>query len=167
MKQCSNETMKKGFILLEVLIAVSIIVSITGGAFVLIWQTAGFTDAASSRLTASYLCQEGLELARHIRDSNWLKSRTVPDFAWDNGLPAGEWEMDYNDSALMPYSSSHYLKVGQFYNYDQGVPSPFRRKITISKTSNVISVSVEVLWTERGRAHEFTVAEELYNGLQL
>ena len=158
--------MKNGFILLEVLIAVSIIVSIIGGAFILIWQTASFTEAASFRLTASYLCQEGLELTRHIRDGNWLKSRTVSDFAWDTGLPAGEWEMDYNDSSLTPYGSGHYLKVGQFYNYDQGVSSPFKRKITISKTSNVISASVEVSWTERGRTHNFTVAEELYNGLQ-
>ena len=158
----------KAFTLIEVLIATFIIVLVMAGAFTLIWQTTHFTNDAFSRLVAAYLCQEGIELMRHIRDSNWLHQRSVAGFAWDAGLSGGQWEMDYNDSVPTAYSG-RYLGVGTFYSYDSGpATSPFQRKITIENAgTDIIKILVEVSWSEHGKQQKVTAAENLYNFLQL
>ncbi len=62
----------KSFTLIEVIIAIFILTMGTVGAFSLIQRTIAFTSISSSRLTAAYLAQEGMEIARNIRDSNYL-----------------------------------------------------------------------------------------------
>lgn len=157
--------MTKGFTLLEVMLAIVVITLVMGGTFALVWQTTALSNVSSSRLTASYLCQEGIEIVRHIRDGNWLHQRTVPGFAWDTGLLAGQWEVDYNDTVLSPFSNRYLLLAGQFFSYDSGIASSFRRKITIVSSVDMLKVSVEVSWLEKGNPLRVTAEEHLYNAI--
>lgn len=159
-----------GFTLLEVILAITILTLAAGGSFVLIQQTVGSVSQVQSRLIASYLLQEGIEIIKNIRDSNWLKGN---DF--DNGLDAGDWEIDCSQSSLnscLPpcdYNNNnlHFLKIdGGFYNYSEGADTRFKRKITISKEPEEpdrLKVSVEVLWKERGKNYSIKSQEFLYN----
>jgi len=167
---------KKGFTLLEVILAITILTLAAGGSFVLIQQTVGSVSQVQSRLIASYLLQEGIEIIKNIRDGNWLKGN---DF--EAGLDAGDWEIDYNDIALTscPFPCDYnnnlrFLKIdGQFYNYSEGADTRFKRKITISDRADLddppdgkidkFKVVVEVLWKERVKIHSVSTQEFLYN----
>jgi Tfp pilus assembly protein PilV len=150
----------RSFTLIETVMAIFILTVGTVGAFSLIQKTISFSSITSSRLVAAYLAQEGIEIVRNIRDTNYLQK--IP---WDTGLSAcaAGCEADYNDSALSSYSD-RFLKIDSaFYTYDSGADTLYKRKITIVPQANVLEVKVEVDWTERGRSHQVTAQTELYD----
>lgn len=150
----------KSFTLIEVIIAIFILTVGTVGAFSLIQRTIALTSISSSRLTAAYLAQGGMEIVRNIRDSNYLQ-----ELSWDTGLTgcSSGCEADYNDSALSA-DLGRFLKIdGGFYNYDIGTDTIFKRKITLIPGVDILEVSTEVSWQERGRSHQVTAQTKLYN----
>lgn len=78
--------MRRGFSLIEVLVAAFIITLGAGGAFALLQRTTSFTSNAAFQLEASYLAQEGMEIVRNIRDTNLLKVHKGVGGNWTNGL---------------------------------------------------------------------------------
>jgi len=65
--------MNKGFSLLEVIIAISILGSGIAGAIALTTQTIQAGTFVQKQLTAAYLAQEGLEVIHNLRHTNWIK----------------------------------------------------------------------------------------------
>ena len=61
-----------GFSLLEVVIATTVISVGLVGILGLVIQNIAIQQTYKNTLVASMLAQEGLELARNIRDKNWL-----------------------------------------------------------------------------------------------
>ncbi len=162
-----NAKTKKGFTLIEVLIAVFLITIGMGGALFLINRIIVFTDITTSRLTAFYLGQEGIEIVKNIRDTNFLKvHRRVAGASWDDGrlrYCAAGCRADYNDTYLTSVDPDRPLRInGGFFSYDSGIDTPFRRKIFIKPTADILKVSVKVTWEERGRTHQVSVQENLH-----
>jgi len=150
---------KKGFTLLEMIIAVTVILIGLIPIMSLMYDSSFGVRLSLSRLQAAYLAQEGLEIVRNIRDSNWLAQTS----SWNNNLEVGEWEASY-DQPLSHYQDRN-LKINNdgFYGYS-GTPTKFKRKITISKPiDDTLQVSVEVSWQEKGKNYSLTVYENLYN----
>jgi len=165
----------KSFTLIEVLVAIFLITVGIAAALIVINQTTIFTQVTSSRLVASYLAQEGIEIVKNIRDSNFLKIHKgiIAEEHWIDGLTGceGGCEADYDDSGLV--SADRYLKInGGFYNYDSGTDTVFKRKITIFDLLDLddppdgipdqMKVQVLVSWQERGREHQVIAQENLY-----
>lgn len=159
--------MRKGFTLIEVVIATFILVTGIMGAFGVIQQVTAYVSTSSNRLVAAYLSQEGIELIRNIRDSNWLAG-----VSWTTGLLDCEagCEADYNDSSLTSYGGGRYLKLnGGFYKYcDFGADTKFKRKITVTPAVDpddidILKVLVSVEWQEKGSIKRFSAQENLYN----
>jgi prepilin-type N-terminal cleavage/methylation domain-containing protein len=151
---------KKGFTLVEVIIAASILVLGTVGAFSTIAQSIRSTAFAKEKLVASFLAQEAIEIVKNIRNTNWIQGNP-----WNQGLPEGTWQIDYNDNSFSPYNGA-FLNLGpNGYSYDLGgIPTRFQRKITITQiSSNELRVKVEVFWS--GRKYE--VISAITNWLQL
>lgn len=158
---------EKAFTLLEVIVAITVLTIAVGGSFALIQQTMVAASLTQSKLVAYYLAQEGIELVRNIRDSNWLEQRANPTVLWDEGLEPGDWEGDLNDTGLVqPFAEGRFLNIDSegFYSYAAGTPTPFKRKISITELgSDTLEVGVQVFWSERGRDHNIEVTEHLYN----
>jgi len=175
----------KGFTLLEVILAITVLTIAMGGSFALISQTIASVSTIQSKLTASYLAQEGIELVKNIRDNNWLKFQP-----WDQGLEGGDcWEGDYQTGAYPGYSSLtscpfpyqydnlRFLGIDENgfcgYSYFPGNETIFKRKITISDKEDLddppdgeidrLKVSVEVIWKEKGKIQSIKAQEYLYN----
>jgi len=158
----------KSFTLLEVILAITILTLAVGGSFILIQQTIGSVAQVQSRLIASYLLQEGMEIIKNIRDSNWLKGN---DF--DKDLDVGDWEIDYDDTALSAFiGNGRYLYIdgtNGFYTYPDfpgysDIQTKFKRKITISEEKpDRLKVSVEVFWETKGKIYSIKSQEFLYN----
>lgn len=159
-----NRKFLTGFTLLEVIIAVFILTTAIGGSFVLVNQTLSLTGVTQSKLIASYLVQEGIEVIRNIRDTNWLQGNN-----WDANISATtSYALDYKSSGFPdPICTGQYLKFDptDHYNCSSGLETTkFKRRITVSKIGDdQMRITVEVSWPERGREHRAEGISYLYN----
>jgi len=164
-----------GFTLIEVVTAVFIITVGILGVFGLIQKIVGSASVSSSKLAAAYLAQEGVEIVRNIRDSNWLKQRDDDSWPWDSGLSGCSTgcEADYQSLLSAYVGQGRFLNIatGGFYSYAPGGnPTIFKRKITIEYPAAIcngtsgcaMEVTVVVSWGEKGIDHQFTVKDDLY-----
>ncbi len=156
----------RGFTLIEVIIAIVVLTIGVLGTYALVSRVVSATSLSVSQLTASYLGQEGLELVRNVRDTNFLRIRQAESILWTNGLLgcASGCEIDYNDAGFVSYQDRFLKATGSFYAYDSGQDTKFKRKITITQPSaNALEILVKVTWQERGNAREIQAADKLYN----
>ena len=159
-----------GFTLIEALVAAFLITMGAGAAFILIQQITNFTFTVSSQFKASYLAQEGMEIVRNIRDTNFLSIHKGQGGEWTDNLTGSGCETgceaDYTSTSLSA-SQDRLLQInGGFYNYGLGEDTIFKRIITIIQPSDdVLFVAVDVSWEEQGNAHSVKAATELYNWL--
>jgi len=149
----------KGFTFIEVMVAISVTIVGIVGIYTLVPRVFSVVSTSKDKFISSQLAQEGIELIRNVRDSNWLAGKS-----WDNSLTGYEagCEIDYNDSSPVSYQN-RYLQIDSngFYNYGQGANTKFKRKITISPESNLLAVEVEIIW--QGKYSPLRVRETLYN----
>ncbi len=163
---------KEGFTIIEVMMAIFVLTVAVGGSFALIQQTLVSASINQQKLIAYYLAQEGIEIVRNIRDSNWLEKRSVPDIPWDDGI-SEDLPIDQSRKYLAAYNESELISFGDtvlnldedgFYSYSPETPTRFKREITITKTDiDSFKVSVKIQWSERGRTHNVEVVDHLYN----
>lgn len=140
------------------------------GTFVVLQKIIASGSLISSRLTAAYLAQEGIEIVRNFRDNYWLHDTEYwDDFFNDTSICSSGCEIDYDDTNFSSYSGE-YLQIDNsgFYNYDFGNPTKFQRKITIEGNllgvgSDAVKVLVEVNWEEKSQSYKILVQENLYN----
>ena len=64
--------MNKGFTLIELVISIFLLCFVIIGVYNAFSIIVILTSDTSDRLTATYLAQEGIEIVRNIRDTNWL-----------------------------------------------------------------------------------------------
>lgn len=77
---------KNGFTLLEVVFGIFILTLSAFASSNLIQSTIVSTTLNKQKLTAYYMAQEGVEVVRNIRDSNWLRQRIEPGVSWPGGI---------------------------------------------------------------------------------
>lgn len=109
---------QSGFTLIEIMIAVFILsIAIVGtyGAFSIMVT---LTTNASDRLIASYLAQEGIEIVRNIRDTNWLAND--PDITFNSNL--ADENINCENGCEADYTSSPYKGVNYLSQWVSGNP---------------------------------------------
>lgn len=163
--------MKKSFSLIELIFTLSFLTVGIGSIYSLISQFHTSSSVSSQKLIAAYLAQEGIEIVRNIRDTNLLENEN-----WDNNLENGNWQADFKDNeSLRPcpltcdYDHLSFLNFEDstgFFGYGNGTLTPFKRKIELQKFNDFLNIKVTVFWKERGRSHQITVQENLYNWQQ-
>lgn len=168
---------QKGQGLIEMIVSFAVITIGLMGAFGLVLTSLSLSNEVESRITASQLAWEGVEVARNIRDSNWLEG-TV---SWADGLGGGvstetaiavfdpstaQWVLDFNPTDFTDEDTILYRQAGV---YAQDVVSPggtatkYRRLITIDPLGpSRLRVTSEVRWTEKGRDFSSLAQGELY-----
>lgn len=150
----SSKNNKVGFTLVELMVVVVVLSIGLIGAMNLVARTFIQARLISSKLVAAYLAQEGMEIVRNIRDTNWIQGND-----WDLGIGDGNQQADYNDQALTAYQNSFLKFDNSFYTYDSGTDTKFKRKINIQKSGDEISVTVTISWD----SHEIQAFEKIYN----
>lgn len=151
----------KGFTLLETIVAVGVIIIGLIAALVLINSSLFYVFLIKDRLAAAHLNSEGLEVARNIRDNNWLQN-----LAWNNGLSDGDYNIVYNSLSLSPYADAELLidASSGLYNYSSGSPSGFKRKISIANLSSYeLRIISAVTWQRKGINYTNSAEDHLFN----
>ena len=170
MNKMEKEHKNKGFTLLEVMLAIFIITSGVIGVFTTIFYINNLMAVSSSKLTAIYLAQEGLEIVRNIRDTNRIKGQE-----WTQGLTTMGCEYgcegDYNTTeGLTAFNpDGRYLYIdegGGVYGYQEYTRiTNFKRKITIYPPVaelDPMQVYVSVYWSYKNNNYQVNAAEMLY-----
>lgn len=159
---------KPGFSLIEIL-AVLFIVSLSLlGIVSLIIQNIQVQSVNKNNLMASSLAQEGIELVRRKRDSNW---RAFLPF--DSGLTDGSYIVDfYMDQPLavsVPSNNATLLFDGNNnrYSYQSGEPTIFSRLIHIKKLTDYEGMPLEVrsivFWEGQNRPYNYELRTLLFD----
>jgi len=166
-KTINNKNRKNGFTMIEMIAALFVVSVGIMGVFSLVSQTISYVSIISSRLTAIYLSQEGMEIIRNIRDSNFLKINKGEEINWDDSLSFDDeyYNFDYRSQTIPDITNcsgnSHLEISGGFYKCSSS--GQFERKAQITKIGDdKINVVIEVSWQERGRSHQVVVRESLY-----
>jgi len=165
----------KGFTVIELVISIFILSIAIIGAYNAFTTMDILTSSSTDRFVAAYLAQEGVEIIRNIRDTNWLEMAGDPAVTWTTGLADGDvdctdgCEADYTtfgntaDPLYYPYAGRYlYINDGGFYVYETegATKTKFKRKITLTllptytasgvDVYDTLKVVVEVSWDEKG-----------------
>ncbi|MFA6437636.1 MAG: hypothetical protein WC242_04955 [Candidatus Paceibacterota bacterium] len=167
--------MKKGFTLLETLFAILILTTGFFSTFSLLRKSISTTTTNVNQLIATNLAQEGIEIVRNIRDSQYASGYSWAEVL--NSLNSGSCsgcEADIDSTSLSV--SDQYLKidpVNNRYQYASGEGTIFKRKINIDQgqgvcseipnPSDCVKIDVEVSWQERGQDFNFGAENYIYN----
>ncbi|MBU3926040.1 prepilin-type N-terminal cleavage/methylation domain-containing protein [Patescibacteria group bacterium] len=167
---CEKKDRKKGFTILETLVAVAILALAITGPLELAFKGISYTKLSQNQIIASYLAQEGMELIRNIRDSNKINH----DPNWLNNLSncisPNLCYVDAQASSLSPVVCMGNCPIIKYsdsngYNYSSVNPTIFTRNISIDNLVNNIEarVRVSVVWEERIGQRRVELEETIYN----
>lgn len=143
---------QSGQILIEALVAITIATVGLLGIFNFLSRSLSLNRVVADRYVATNLAAEGIELVKNLIDTN-----VIQGLPWNSGLASGDFEMDYTDAALRPYSPpGDPLRLDSltgYYSYSTGENTNQRRKISIDNISpNEIKVVSRVDWVTRDNA---------------
>ncbi len=156
-----SQEKQKGFTLLELMITIAVISIGMIGIFGMIQRTMQSAEDLKSRLITAYLAQEGIELVRNIRDTNWFEGKD-----WDDGLTgcSSSCEISFDEPTLKLHSGDNLSIDGSGFYGKNGIhESQFKREVFIENTGDYLEVKVKVSWEEE---QSFEVIKHLYQWWQ-
>ncbi|MFA7302279.1 MAG: type II secretion system protein [Candidatus Paceibacterota bacterium] len=176
---------KKGFTLIEALVAIAIVALAIGGPLYSASRSLVAAQLSRDRLVALYLAQEALEQARYLRDTAYLDAYKDGDTtgAWNKFLtdhlvpcytpqvctvePASHTLRSYDESAALPKLSVN-TATGQYVQAATGEPpSPFTRTLQVVNVSSEEGgpqdkeLAATTAWTFHGTPYSVTVTSHL------
>lgn len=160
----------KGTILVEVILAISIITVGLLAVLRLLSNSISLNKTVSNQLVATYLAEEGIEVAKNILDANVIKIGlgNDPQFnnsnQWNKNFTPGDYEIDYQSQTL-ENNQNRFLFFDQNtgrYSYDPaGSETIFRRRIDIDRIGNdELRIAAKVDWAGRKGATSTVVLED-------
>ncbi|MEX2008160.1 MAG: hypothetical protein WD850_01580 [Candidatus Spechtbacterales bacterium] len=151
---------------METIIAVGIFTVGVVSVISLINSVISSLGVSQERVIAANLAQEGIEIVRAVRDTNW-----IVDLSYNDGLADTTYCVEYSDlkagmqvgpgGACLLYQDGN----GIFSHASDGGPAtPFSRLITItsdvdSSANPFLRIESEVTWN----SNTFTVEDHLYD----
>jgi hypothetical protein len=160
---------KSGQVLVESIIALSVLLVGFLSLISLLNNSLGLNRVVTENYIATYLAAEGIEYVKNKIDTNILNT----GLPWNHQLNDGYYELiftgnDFSLISLPSTSSASLLKFdpnNNFYNYNTGSDTPFKRYIYIqNKSANEIVVNSVVFWTSRGGGkYEVNLEDHFFN----
>ncbi len=170
----------QGFSILEVVVALYIITMGLIGVLALVNQSIQAKYINTNMLVASQLAQEGLELVRNIRDTNWLnnvdwKDCDVPDSNCDivqtaGGNTYGIYLVSSTENIIINATINNidsaplYIDGNGFYTHVMTAETTaFYRLVTVSDGGDYLVVECQVRWQTSKGDHDYKAETYLYD----
>lgn len=130
---------------IEAMIAITIIVTSITSSLALVQSSITAARIGGSQVVAANLAREGVEVARSLRDGNWLAGRSfetgLVDAAGKTARPIldlskGEWTLSFAPTSLTSQNAAVYLsREGVYVQADVAPPgaaaTPYARVMTL------------------------------------
>lgn len=173
-KSIGRKMEQRGFTILELIITIFVFTVGVLGVYGVSQSSIYSVRYLNDRSNAIYLCQEGVEIIKNLRDGNFLVQPSP--LPWDSGLETtGYYEVDYHTvnlataacSGSCSYNDMKLLKLDsdKFYSYTAGVTNTkFKRKIYLERVGlpdDYLKVIVTVYWRDKGD-HFVAMQDNLY-----
>lgn len=146
---------QKGFSILETVVALAIITVGILGVLSLFTQTIRSGELSINQEIAINLAQEGIEVIRNKRDSNWL-IQTEPETPWNEGIDiAGHYKVNFSNNiwAIESLGNSDfqpfYLKDNIYTHDSTDDLTIFKRQIYINVIEDILEITSTIQWTDR------------------
>lgn len=156
-----------GFTLVEILVVIFIFGIVIGAAMTLFNLNVFGANTVKNNYIASGLIQEGIEVMKNLRDSDWHSGKSFGSFGSSVGVTAdGSYIGQWNSAQLANFVDA-FLKENTatgLFSYDEGVDTIFKRKIELSTVSAVEKkVVVTITWNQRNLARSLSAESHLFN----
>ncbi len=174
-----NKINKKGFTVVEALVAVGVLSLSILATFGAVQSAIQYSGLTKEEVTAFYLIQESIEHVKNIRDENALYTLNGTTRSWLYGVSASgsdacyfgnTCQLDMNSSTKLSRCSGTCgaLKVNTStgaYGYNSGwTATTFVRSISFTSISaDEVRMNVTVSWTNRGQTKQIQVSELIFN----
>ncbi len=176
---------KKGFTIIETLVALSIFTFSILGLIVITSQGVSDTNFAKNKLVATYLAQEGIEIVRNMRDTNALGGgtwQTIFQGPLVGCYAAGQitgCDIDPATLTIEPCSLALRSCGPIRYNAANGAyvlgstnptlpETPFRRQITLLDMGNAeVEITSVISWTQGTTPRSVTVVEDVFDWISI
>lgn len=173
--------MKKGFTILETIIAIAVVSLVIAGATSAVRTGLVGSSIAKEQVKAFYLAQEAIEVVRNKRDGNILANFNGTPTNWLAGIarvgdpcaPGNTCAVDastytLSNSGCSGWNSCPYLRQDPntyLYGYNGAwTETLFRREIQIENISaDEINVTVQISWTHGATTRSFKTKTLLMN----
>lgn len=162
--------MKKGFTLIETLVAISVLLLSLAGPLSIASKSLQSAYYARDQITAFYLAQEGVEYVRAVRDQNYLGGSE-----WLTGLSecvdaACTVDFPNFEHAACSGACSPVLigTISGLYNHQAGDASIYTRSVTIETIPSVtdeVIIAVTVSWKSGMLNRSFQIREHIFDWL--
>ena len=177
MQKIAKQISKPAFSFIELLVVMAMIGIGLLGITSLATQNIRVQYFNRNQLIAAQLAQEGLELARNLRDNQWkatpspinLAEIYLPGFTIDYQRISIEYsESDINED-LVNQTPALLINEEGFYNYSYGDETPFRRVLTSecredeATETEYCLMKCYVSWQAQGQADVYQVEDYFYN----
>ncbi len=193
MKKIFSKSKKRGYTLVETLVAISIFTVSILGLLVTLSQGLADTGYAKKKIAAAYLAQEGIEYIRNMRDTfmiynddpqvGWNEFETYLGDCWEedgcyfnpDGLNFNNPSQPITDLTIAPCDCPElfYDAASGSYGYAVGQPSGLTRKISIATVNeddinniHEIKITSTVSWTQGSGGHSIEFSDNLYNWIE-
>ncbi len=154
-------TTKSGFGILEALVASGIIAIFAGGVVILGNMALRSVVINKHRLQAAYLSQEGVELVKNIRDSNWVDENK--NTGWNSGIDdsggnsryldqdttTDKWELISGDKTIILNKVSFTREIR--------ITNPTNSDLSDVLKERAADIEVKVRWDDYGKQRDVTI----------
>jgi len=152
-----NYKKMKGFSLIEVLIAISILLVGVLSAFALVSKSLASAPIIQDRLVASFLAQEKLEEIRRIRDTNFLEILNPADPDDPISPASGHWHTGIDNSLS---DNVQVMGEGTYFKRDVDVDID-------TDANKELIVKCKVSWETKGHEYHFWAEDHLFNWINI
>lgn len=159
-------TFSAGQLIVEAVIAIFFITTAVLLFVGLLARSSSVNTIVVDQYAAAYLASEGIEVVKNIVDGNYKKG-----LAWNDGINSGDYAVQYNSARLdNTYNYNNLIKIdnnSHFFQYDNGNPTSYRRRITVVNISaDHMDVVSTVNWTSHGINQKVALEDHFYNWRQ-
>ena len=142
--------LKRGFTLIECLVAISILMIGVLSAFALVTRSLSTAPLIADNFSASLYSQQGIEAVIKLRNDNWRQYKS-----WDSGLLGRFCIIIRSDGSVSKSSASSACQIGT---------TKFSRLVTVTKiVDDQLKVTCEVSWQTKGKEYKVSTTSYLYN----
>ena len=166
-----KNTKKRGFTLLETVVAVYILSVVVVAGFTAAFISISSSIHAKNQVTAFYLAQDAFDYIRHQRDINVLD----PNLGWLDGFGdcvGFSCKIDTSDGAISSISDDQgylYLTDNGIFTHESGegnTQTNFRRVISINEIAEYeAKVEIVVSWQQGANDRSFRSVSRIFNSV--